>query len=169
MELHKIAVRALFAYVVLLALLRYSGKRVVSEAGARDFVVALIIGDLVDDLLWAEVGAAEFAAATGGIILSGIVVAIATYLSSAAATVAEGRPQLVLDRGVPARSGMRAERVNEKALAALLRIQGIERDRWAEVEHAWLEDSGELSVAHREDARPAQRRDRARIRRDGAR
>lgn len=164
MELHKIAVRALFAYVVLLVLMRFSGKRVVSEAGARDLVVAIIIGDLIDDLLWAEVGGAKFATAAGSVVLMGCLVALATYASPAVANVLEGRPQLVLSEGVPVRAGMRAERVNEKDLASLLRAQGIERERWVEVESARLEDNGELSVAPHELARPAERRDRARLR-----
>jgi uncharacterized membrane protein YcaP (DUF421 family) len=164
MELHKIAVRVLFAYVVLLALIRLSGKRVVSGASARDFVVALIIGDLIDDLMWAEVGGAKFAAGAGGVVIVSIVVALASYASPTLAALLDGRPQLVLRQGVPVRAGMRAERVNEKELAALLRSEGIERERWAELDHAWVEPSGELSVAPREDARPAQRPDRPRVR-----
>ena len=166
MELHKIAVRAVFAYVVLLALMRLSGKRVVSEAGARDFVVAIIIGDLIDDLLWAEVGAAEFAAASGGVVLAGLVVALATYAIPAAATVLEGRPKLVLQGGLLVRAGMRAERASEKEIAELLRLQGIDRERWTEVDRAWLEDNGELSVMPHEWARPAERRDRDRVPRE---
>src|ERR671925_491750 len=119
MELHKIAVRVVFAYVVLLALMRFTGKRVVSEAGARDFVVALIIGDLIDDLMWGEVGAAKFAAATGSIVLTGLLVALATYASPAAARILEGGPELVLRDGEPVRPGMRTERVSEEELAVL--------------------------------------------------
>jgi uncharacterized membrane protein YcaP (DUF421 family) len=169
MELHKIAIRVLFAYVVLLALMRFSGKRVVSEAGARDFVLALIIGDLIDDLMWGEVGAAEYAAATGGIVLTGLLVALATYASPAAARILEGRPELVLRDGEPVRPGMRAERVSEQELAALLRQQGIERDRWVEVDRAWVEVSGHLSVAQHEQARPVERRDRDRVHAGGSR
>jgi uncharacterized membrane protein YcaP (DUF421 family) len=163
MELHKIAIRALFAYVVLVALMRMSGKRVVSEATARDFVIAVIIGDLIDDLLWAEIGAAQFAAATGGVVLTGIVVALATYANPTAARILEGQPALVLRDGQPVRAGMRAERVNEDELAALLRQQGIEAERLADVARAWVEDSGELSVALHDHARPAERRDRDRL------
>jgi uncharacterized membrane protein YcaP (DUF421 family) len=163
-ELHKIAIRALFAYVVLLALTRFAGKRVISEASARDFVVALIIGDLIDDLMWGEVGAAEYAAATGGIVLAGLLVALATYASPTLAGLVQGRPTLVLRDGEPVRAGMRTERVNENELAALLRLQGIENERLAEVERAWIEDSGELSVVQHEHARPAERRDRDRVR-----
>ena len=166
MELYKIAVRALFAYVVLLALMRMSGKRVVSEASARDLVIAVIIGDLIDDVLWAEVGGAEFAAAAGGVVLSGIIVALATFTIPLAARLVEGRPTLVLRDGAPVRVGLRGERVNEKALGALLRSQGFDRDRWGDIDRAWLEDSGHLSVSPHERARPAERRDGERLGRE---
>jgi uncharacterized membrane protein YcaP (DUF421 family) len=59
----RIAVRAVFAYVVLAALVRLSGKRTVKHASPFDFTVALIIGDMVDDVLWAEVNASSFVVA----------------------------------------------------------------------------------------------------------
>jgi uncharacterized membrane protein YcaP (DUF421 family) len=163
MELHKIAVRVLFAYVVLLTLMRLSGKRSVSQLGAPAFMVTLILGDLIDDLLWAEVGAGKFAAASGGVVVTSLLVALTTYLSPGAAALLEGRPRLVLREGAPVRAGMRAERVNEKSLAGLLREQGLERERWSDVERAWVEPDGQLSVALREEARPAQRRHRGRL------
>jgi uncharacterized membrane protein YcaP (DUF421 family) len=58
---------------------------------------------------------------------------------------------------------MRAERVNEKELAAQLRLRGIDRDRWTDVDRAWVETTGQLSTSPRQDARPAQRSDRARF------
>jgi len=45
----------LFAYVFLLAILRASGKRTIAQGTTLDFVVALVLGDLIDDALWAEV------------------------------------------------------------------------------------------------------------------
>ena len=61
----RIAVRALFAFVMLFVLVRVSGKRTVKQSSAFDFTVALILGDLVDDMLWAEVNSAEFVVAAG--------------------------------------------------------------------------------------------------------
>lgn len=60
----RIAVRAAFAYVILAAFVRLSGKRTVKHASPFDFTVALIIGDMVDDVLWAEVNASSFVVAT---------------------------------------------------------------------------------------------------------
>ena len=57
-----IAVRAIFTYAALLVLVRMSGKVAVRNASTFDFVVALIVGDMVDDAIWAEVGAMQFVA-----------------------------------------------------------------------------------------------------------
>jgi uncharacterized membrane protein YcaP (DUF421 family) len=48
MEIHAIAIRTAVSFVFLLALLRLSGKRTLAQACALDFVVVLILGDLVD-------------------------------------------------------------------------------------------------------------------------
>ena len=61
----RIAARALFAYVMLLVLLRVSGKRIVRHASPFDFTLSLILGDMVDDLLWAEVDASVFVVGVG--------------------------------------------------------------------------------------------------------
>jgi uncharacterized membrane protein YcaP (DUF421 family) len=64
----RIGVRCLIAYVFLLVVMRLAGKRVVRHANAFDFVLALIVGDLVDDALWSEVPVAQFVVATATLI-----------------------------------------------------------------------------------------------------
>lgn len=59
----RIATRAAFAYIVLLVLIRLTGKRTVAHSSPFDFTVALIVGDLVDDAVWAEVAISQFLAA----------------------------------------------------------------------------------------------------------
>jgi len=52
----RIVVRVAFAYVVLLALVRLSGERTVKQGSPFDFTVALILGDLIDDVVSAAGG-----------------------------------------------------------------------------------------------------------------
>jgi uncharacterized membrane protein YcaP (DUF421 family) len=66
----RIAIRCLMAYVFLLALLRLAGKRTVREGTAFDFVLSLIMGDLIDDPIWSEVPVAQFVVATTTLILT---------------------------------------------------------------------------------------------------
>lgn len=68
MDLARIAVRAAFAFVVLLLLVRAAGKRTVKQGTAFDFAVALTLGDLVDDAVWGEADAALFVIASAVIV-----------------------------------------------------------------------------------------------------
>ena len=63
-----IAIRALATFGFLLILVRLSGKRTVREGTSFDFVLALVLGDLVDDAVWSEVPMAQFVAAAGALV-----------------------------------------------------------------------------------------------------
>ena len=159
MELHQVALRALFAYVVLLALLRASGKRTVAEGSPFDFVLALVIGDMVDDLLWAEVAAAHFAAAVGVLTATHVSVSWASSRYAWAERLVEGVPSPVVIDGGPDRDSLRSERMNEKTLAFELRHHGLEKDGWPEVKSAHVETSGAVSVLRTQADRPLPRRE----------
>jgi uncharacterized membrane protein YcaP (DUF421 family) len=64
----RIVVRIVFGWIVLQALVRISGKRTVSQGTPFDFTLALILGDMMDDLIWAEVAASQFIVAVGTLV-----------------------------------------------------------------------------------------------------
>jgi len=70
----RIAVRAVLVYVFALALVRASGKRSVKHADVTTFVLAVILGDLFDDALWADVPMAEFVVGAGTLALTHVLV-----------------------------------------------------------------------------------------------
>ena len=72
----RLIVRVAFAYVFALALFRVSGKRSVMHGDTTSFVMAVVIGDLFDDMFWAEVPAAQFVVATAALMLSHVVAAV---------------------------------------------------------------------------------------------
>jgi uncharacterized membrane protein YcaP (DUF421 family) len=80
----RIVVRVVFAYLVVLVFLRLTGKRAVKHASPFDFVVALILGDLIDDALWAEVNASTFVVASGALFFVHTAFALARYRSGLA-------------------------------------------------------------------------------------
>ena len=65
----RIAARVVFSYVVLMIMVRVSGKRLIRHASPYDFTLTLILGDMVDDLLWAEVDASVFVVAAGMLVM----------------------------------------------------------------------------------------------------
>jgi uncharacterized membrane protein YcaP (DUF421 family) len=165
MSLVHIAVRAAFGYVFLLALLRAAGKRTVVRGTAFEFVLALVIGDMVDDLLWGEVSAATFVAATAALTLAHTLVCWGKYWSPLFARVVEGSPRVIFSDGQPVWRGLRKEHVAEGELEELLRLLGVPRQRWGDVQSALLEDNGYPSLTLTGPARPAVRGDVARGRR----
>jgi uncharacterized membrane protein YcaP (DUF421 family) len=66
----RIALRCLVAYAFLVMLLRLAGKRTIYQGTAFDFVLALIMGDLLDDAIWAEVPIAQFVVAASTLVLT---------------------------------------------------------------------------------------------------
>jgi len=167
MELERLLLRTLFAYLVLHQLFRYAGKRTISSIGGGenrsgiDLMLALVVGDLIDDLLWAEVPAAQFVVAAGTMVLLHVILALLRAGSLTVWRAVEGLPVRILQQGAPLAAGMRAERINRKALGALLRHRGIGEERWGEVRAGFVENKGPISVLPERWAKPATKADRA--------
>lgn len=159
MSLLRIGVRALVAYVFVLALLRVSGKRLLSEAMGIQFVLAIVIGDLVDDAIFATVPFAQFVAAAGTLTLVHLMTSMAAMSDFRIWRLVEGEPPVLVQNGVPQRKAMRHERINRKEIASMLRLAGLSAARWAEIKRARIEEEGLLAVAFHEWAQVAQRRD----------
>jgi uncharacterized membrane protein YcaP (DUF421 family) len=71
MTLTGIVGRVIVTYVVLLLLVRVSGKQSVRHGTTFDFVLSVVVGDMVDDAIWAEVRMSMF--------LAGVVTLFATH------------------------------------------------------------------------------------------
>ena len=169
MSILGLVIRTLVAYVMLLALVRASGKRLISQATGIEFVLALMLGDLVDDVMFGTVPVAQFIVAGGTLTVLQLTIALAAMRSTRVWNLIEGTPPLILQNGIPRREAMRRERINRKELASMLRRCGIPAARWAEIKQARIEEESKLAVTFHDWAKPAQRKDaewvRARMRR----
>jgi uncharacterized membrane protein YcaP (DUF421 family) len=161
MDLGRIAVRALVAYIYLLVTTRASGKRVIQQATPFDFLVALILGDLIDDCLWAEVSVAKFGAAVTSIVACDLVVKFAAMHSQLVYRIVNGQSRVVMKDGVEEGNALRHEQLNEGDLAHLLRHHGI--GDWKQVRTALLEEHAELSVVRTHEAQAATKEDLPRV------
>jgi uncharacterized membrane protein YcaP (DUF421 family) len=161
MELWRIAVRVIVAYVYLLITTRASGKRVVSQASPFELIVSLVMGDLIDDFLWSEVSAAKFGAAVVTIALCDGVGKIASFYSPRAYALLHGVPRAVLRDGHEDGRALRREQMNEADLAHLLRLQSIEkRER---VHLAAIETNHEASAILQPQEEPATKEDAEKV------
>jgi uncharacterized membrane protein YcaP (DUF421 family) len=157
-----IAVRAAFAYVFLLILLRVSGKRTIRQGTPLDFVVALILGDMIDDLLWAEVPASVFVVGTGTLMLVHLIVSVGAFKSPAFARLVDGTPCVILRDGSLDQQAIDRERISEGDVMADMRLGSVEDLR--ELQEARIEVSGLPSIQKREWAKEAQNQDKDRLR-----
>ena len=159
MELDALVVRVVFAWLILTAMLRLSGKESVAQLDGRALIITIIISDLIDDFVLGSVPAANFIAAAGAVLLVRSLVGLATVYSDRVYALVEGDAPLLMSSArlhVPA---LRRERLNEKEIAEMLRNHGIDREQWIELEAVRLERSGTTSNLRHLWARGLQRRD----------
>jgi uncharacterized membrane protein YcaP (DUF421 family) len=156
--------RAVAVYVMMLLVIRMLGKRTVGNFSAFDLLVALMLGEVVDEIIYGDV---RFLQGTVAIVTLGALAfadSTLSYVSRPLRTILEGKPAIVIRAGRFQREGMRSERLSEQDLIAMLRLNGIRDIR--EVELAVLETDGELSVLRYDWAEAAQKYD---VERDAAR
>ena len=151
-ELLRTAGRTLAVYVLMLAVIRALGKRTVGNLSAFDLLVALMLGEVVDEIIYGDV---RFIQGTVAIVTLGAVTyadSLLSYWDHGMEAVLEGKPTIVVKRGEFDRRGMRQERMNEKDVLGALRMQGVRDMR--EVEYAAVEHDGTVSVVPFDWAQP---------------
>ena len=83
MDPFRIAARAVVAYVALLILVRVTGKQSIRHGTTFQFVIALVIGDMVDNAIWAEVSLLKFLVAVGTLFATHWTIEYINYRSAA--------------------------------------------------------------------------------------
>ncbi|HEY7407139.1 MAG TPA: YetF domain-containing protein [Gemmatimonadaceae bacterium] len=151
------AARAVAVYAVMLAIIRFSGKRTIGMFSAFDFLVAIMLGEVVDEIIYGSVSMAQGFVGLGVIALLHYGNSWLTYWDHGFGHLLEGSPTVVLEKGQLHYPGMRAERMNEKDVLSELRLRGV--DDLREVKVAVVEYNGELSVIRQDWAEPVQKAD----------
>jgi uncharacterized membrane protein YcaP (DUF421 family) len=157
MELLLTGARAFAIYVIMLIVIRLLGKRTVGNFSAFDLLVALMLGEVVDEIIYGDVSFAQ------GLVAIGVISAVEyvnVWLSGRSegwAKIVEGQPTPVVLGGELVEDGMRKEHMNRNDVLAALRLQGVDDPR--EVKRATVETDGEVSVIRQEWAEPVQQAD----------
>lgn len=143
-ELLLTAGRAVAIYVLMLIVVRALGKRTVGNFSAFDLLVALMLGEVVDEVIYGDV---RFIQGAVVIVTLGTVAyadSLLSYFDHGTEAILEGKPTIVVKNGAFHRPGMRQERMNEKDVLGSLRMQGVRDVR--EVQYAVVEHDGTVSV-----------------------
>jgi uncharacterized membrane protein YcaP (DUF421 family) len=141
----ELVIRAIVVYVILLTLLRLTGKRQVGQLSPFDLVLLLILSNAVQNSMNAGDNSL-----LGGIISAGVlvglnyVIGVVTFRSRKLENLIEGQPQVLIFNGVLFTQVMARAQLPRHDLDSALRQHGC--DRHEEVKLAVLEDNGAISV-----------------------
>ena len=124
-ELMLTAARAAAVYVFMLIVIRALGKRTVGNFSAFDLLVALMLGEMVDEIIYGDVRFLQGAVAVVAIAGLAYTDSWLAYFDHGLEAVLEGKVTILIRDGAFDRAGMRAERMNEKDVLARQR----ERDK----------------------------------------
>ena len=156
-ELLMTAARAAAVYVLMLLVIRALGRRTIGNVSAFDLLVALMLGEIVDEMIYGDVRFIQGTVAM--VVIGGLAYAdsLLCYWDRGMEAILEGKPTLVVKQGRFHRPGMRRERMNEKDVLGTLRTQGVRDMR--EVEYAVVEHDGSVSAVMFDWAQPVVKAD----------
>ena len=156
-ELGMTAARGLLVYAAMLIVIRLLGKRTVGNFTAFDLLVALMLGEVVDEIIYGDVSLAQGFTAIIVVAAAKYVTAWLTCWKPSLSRILEGKPTELVKNGELVRRGLREELLNEKDVMAELRLQGVSDMR--EVKLALMEVDGVVSVIREEWAEPLRKAD----------
>jgi len=125
-NLGRTAVVGCLAYVILIVMLRLSGKRTLAKMNVFDLVVTIALGSMLATVTLSK----DVALAEGGVALALLILLqfVVTWLSVRSAwvrRVVRGQPTLLLYRGEFLHNAMRSQRVTESEVRQAARTQGV--------------------------------------------
>lgn len=145
MGLGQLTVELIIGFFMLLLITRFLGKTQITQLTAFDFISALILGELLGNAIYDDnVGIVKilFAVTVWGLLIFTIQLMGQKLIT--VRNLLEGKPSLVIQKGVIDRQALKKNRMNINELQNLLRIKDVFSVR--EVEYAILEPNGSLTV-----------------------
>ncbi len=141
----RLIVVGVLSYAALVAILRVSGKRTLSQMNAFDFVVTVALGStLATVLLSRDISLVEGVAAQALLVLLQLVITWSSQRSRLISRLVKSEPAAIVYRGHILHESLRRERVLEEELHAALRKHGIADV--GQVDLVVLETDGTFSV-----------------------
>ena len=143
-------IRPFLVYLFLLIAFRIAGKRQMGQASLFDFVIVLLISNVVQNAMIGEDNSL-LGAGAGAVIVLALSAALDKFTSRspAAQQKLEDEPTLLMHRGEILERRLKAESLSKDDLLAGLRREGV--SCLQEVRYAILEANGSISVI-KEDA-----------------
>ena len=146
----EVVLRATVMFAVVYLLVRLLGKRELGQMTPFEFIVMVVIGDLIQQ----GVTQNDFSLTGATLAIStfafwGLVLSWLSYLSPRAAKVLEGEPRVIIRHGELLQHSTKRDRLTRSEIESEMRLAGIAS--MDEVAWAVLEPNGKISFIKRPD------------------
>jgi uncharacterized membrane protein YcaP (DUF421 family) len=149
--------RATAVYFFFLFVVRLLGKREIGNLSAFDLIVALMMGEVVDEIIYGDVTMLKGFLAVGVVAAWHFINSWASFRSKFIDKLTESEAVVLVDNGQINYEMLARERISETELWSQLRLQGVAE--LSEIKQAMLEPDGAISVLKQDWAQPLQKRD----------
>lgn len=141
----RIAVTTILGYVLLIFVLRISGKRTLSKMNAFDFIVTIALGSsLATVMLNKSVPLLDGVLALFLLVFLQFIITWLSSRSQAFSNLIKATPTLLLYKGNMLKDVMKKERITEDEIHAIIREKGM--SSYKEADAVVLETDGSLTV-----------------------
>ncbi len=142
-------IRAAAVYLMLLVIFRIAGKRTLSDVTTFDFVLVMIISEVIQQgVIGRDNSLTNAFLLVITLVGSNILISVMKQHSPRLEALLEGRPVIIFDKGKSIQETLDRERVGEEDIMHAARAaHGL--NQLADVETAVLEPSGGISVIPR--------------------
>ena len=139
-----IALRATVMFFILFLLIRLLGKRELGQMTPFEFVVLVVLGDLIQQgVTHNDFSLTGATLAIGTFAFWALLLSWTTYLFPRAKDLLEGTPRVVVRNGEIVRENLRRDRLTRDEILSEMRLAGI--GRMSDVAWAILEPQGKVS------------------------
>jgi uncharacterized membrane protein YcaP (DUF421 family) len=133
-----IVLRAIFAYVVIVFVLRVMGRRELTSLSAADLVLLVVLGDLVQNgVTQSDMSMTGVTIAITTFALLSILFSYLVFKSRRVRRIIQGEPLIIVQDGKPVESNLRSERLTLEDVMEAARaseIESLDEIKWGVLE-----------------------------------
>lgn len=154
-----IVLRATAMFAILYLLIRFLGKRELSQLTPFEMVVLVVMGDLIQQgVTHNDFSVTGAALAVITFAFWALVLSWASYLSPRAEKLLDGRPRVIIKEGELLSGSLRRDRLTRSEVESEMRLAGIAS--MSDVAWAIIEPQGKISFIRKDAAGPADQKDK---------
>jgi len=133
-----IVLRAAFAYVFIVFVMRVMGRRELSSLSAADLVLVVVLGDLVQNgVTQSDMSMTGVTIAISTFVLLTVASSYLSFKSARVRKVVQGEPLIIVQDGEPIQRNLRSERLTLEDVMTEARgndIAAVDEIKWAVLE-----------------------------------